>query len=251
MSQGYQPPDLASVLRTLASLTPQSQQQNGQNGQQNVQNVQYPRNHLQTQPPPQPPQPAVMATPTPPLGRTPTPTTATVVDPATITEWSTGLRCVMKTVSKNETILQEIKKMIKVQHEHEEQWWKSREALIERQKQRKEGQKKLDEVLKAVGGTPAQGVSSTDPEELAKELKTFDMKVWKAQTQMVEEMSSRLKAMGIPFFGTKPELIKKKDKDGVQANKDVLGEKSGMIDETQLLELQRKVLAILEDLCQD
>lgn len=37
--------------------------------------------------------------------------------------------------------------MIKVQHEHEEQWWKSREALIERQKAREEGQKKIDEVL--------------------------------------------------------------------------------------------------------
>jgi hypothetical protein len=37
--------------------------------------------------------------------------------------------------------------MIKVQHEHEEQWWKGREALIEKQKARKEGQKKLDDVL--------------------------------------------------------------------------------------------------------
>jgi hypothetical protein len=37
--------------------------------------------------------------------------------------------------------------MIKVQHEHEEQWWQGRKALIERQAARKEGQKKLDEVL--------------------------------------------------------------------------------------------------------
>jgi hypothetical protein len=37
--------------------------------------------------------------------------------------------------------------MIKVQHEHEEQWWNGREALIEKQKSRKEGQKKLDDVL--------------------------------------------------------------------------------------------------------
>lgn len=37
--------------------------------------------------------------------------------------------------------------MIKVQHEHEEQWWKGREALIEKQKARKEGQKKLNDVL--------------------------------------------------------------------------------------------------------
>jgi hypothetical protein len=37
--------------------------------------------------------------------------------------------------------------MIKVQNEHEEQWWRSREALVERQKAREEGQKKLDNVL--------------------------------------------------------------------------------------------------------
>ncbi|KAH8808544.1 hypothetical protein F5884DRAFT_792569 [Xylogone sp. PMI_703] len=240
MSQGYQTPDLASVLRTLASLAPQNQQQNGQ---QNIQNVQYPPTSFQTQPRPQ----AVMSTSTPLSDRTPTPT-APIIDPATITEWSAGLRCVMKIVSKNDNILQEIKKMIKVQHEHEEQWWRSREALIERQKQRKEGQKKLEEVLKAVGGAPTQGVSSTDPEELAKELKTFDMKVWKAQDQMVEEMTARMKAMGIPFFGTKPELVRKKDKEGVKANSDGPG---GVIDETQLLELQRKVLTLLEEMCQD
>jgi hypothetical protein len=37
--------------------------------------------------------------------------------------------------------------MIKIQHEHEEQWWESRKVLIEKQKARKEGQKKLDDVL--------------------------------------------------------------------------------------------------------
>jgi hypothetical protein len=37
--------------------------------------------------------------------------------------------------------------MIKVQHEHEEQWLNSRKALIEKQSAREEGQKKLDEVL--------------------------------------------------------------------------------------------------------
>jgi len=70
----------------------------------------------------------------------------------------------MRTVAKHDSILQEVRRvslfaidltgveahtyqMIKVQHEHEEQWWKGREALIEKQKSRKEGQKKLDDVL--------------------------------------------------------------------------------------------------------
>jgi hypothetical protein len=69
----------------------------------------------------------------------------------------------MKQVAKHENILQDVRRvgfqvffphvafslfqMIKVQHEHEEQWWKGREALIERQKARQEGQKKLEDVL--------------------------------------------------------------------------------------------------------
>lgn len=37
--------------------------------------------------------------------------------------------------------------MIKVQHEHEEQWWAGRQDLLKRQASRKESQRKLDEVL--------------------------------------------------------------------------------------------------------
>jgi hypothetical protein len=37
--------------------------------------------------------------------------------------------------------------MMKVQHEHEEQWWKAREALVQKQKDRIQGQKAIDDVL--------------------------------------------------------------------------------------------------------
>lgn len=172
------------------------------------------------------------------------------MDPATIIDWSSGLRCVMKTVAKHENVLQEVRKMIKVQNEHEEQWWKGREALIERQKARKEGQRKLDEVLKAVGGATGTGASNTSPEELARELETFDMKVYKAQTQMVKEMNGRLRNLGVPFFGTKSELIRVEGKDGSMESLDVK-DKDGTIDEAELMELQRRMLSILEDLCTD
>jgi hypothetical protein len=70
-----------------------------------------------------------------------------IIDPATIVEWSAGLRCVMKTVAIHENVLNDIRRMIKTQHEHEEQWFKGREELIKRQLARAEGQKKLDEVM--------------------------------------------------------------------------------------------------------
>ncbi|KAK8911973.1 hypothetical protein QC760_000960 [Botrytis cinerea] len=175
------------------------------------------------------------------------------VDPATIIDWSAGLRCVMRTMNKHDHVLQEIRKMIKVQHEHEEQWWKSREALIERQAARKEGQKKLEEVLKAVGGATSSGASNTSPEELARELETFDMKVYKAQTQMVREMNGKLRNLGIPFFGTKSELVRipgKHDATNRAGTASTEGEKD-RIDEDELVELQKKMLNILEDMCND
>lgn len=138
--------------------------------------------------------------------------------------------------------------MIKIQHEHEEQWFNGRKVLIEKQMAREEGQKKLDEVLKAVGGAISNAPSNNTPEELAKELETFDMKVHKAQMQMVREMSTRLGGFGVPFFGTKGELVRPSRKEAESRSS---REESGMIDELELVKLQRKMLAFLEDLCSD
>lgn len=80
------------------------------------------------------------------------------------------------------------------------------------------------------------------------------MKVHRAQVQMVTEMTSRLRNHGIPFFGTKSELVRVKskqpgkvEKHGPNAPKD----DNQTIDEMELVELQRKMLALLEDLCSD
>ncbi len=35
-----------------------------------------------------------------------------VIDPATIIEWSAGLRCVMKQVAKHESILQDVRRVV-------------------------------------------------------------------------------------------------------------------------------------------
>jgi hypothetical protein len=191
---------------------------------------------------------------------------------------------VMKQVAKHESILQEVRRvslqvsscmsishifqMIKIQHEHEEQWWNGREQLIEKQKARKAGQKKLDEVLyvhfpypflnnlftasrKAVGGSTPTGTSNTSPEELEKELETFDMKVYKAQIQMIKEMSTKLRSLGVPFFGTRVDLVRPVGKESSGTDGSVGPEEKGMIDEVELVKLQRKMLALLEDLCND
>ncbi|KAL2067347.1 hypothetical protein VTL71DRAFT_1772 [Oculimacula yallundae] len=241
------PPDLASVLRTLAGLAPQAQSQQDQPTTQNQNPIhfeqpqqvwrptheearQIPRSTTPTEPPPQ----------------------KVAVDPATIIEWSAGLRCVMKSVARNENITNDIRRMMKVQREHEEQWWNGREMLIEKQKARKEGQKKLDDVLKAVGGAVTPGFNSNHADDHDKELQTFDMKVYKAQLLMVKEMTAKLRSLGVPFFGTRSELVRPMGKEAdVSSGKLESEAGKGMIDEVELIKLQRRMLVILEDLCSD
>ncbi len=100
-----------------------------------------------------------------------------------------------------------------------------------------------------MGGATATGATNTTPEELAEELKTFDIKVYKAQLQMVREMTQRLRTLGIPFFGTKAELIRPAGKEETGMGN---GEgPKGVIDELELVKLQRKMLALLEEMCND
>jgi len=248
-SNGCQTPDLASVLKTLAGLTSQNQY-----GQATL------PSHQEHQPSAQAPQvtPALLercAQGTPPTASRPEcsdPVYHNTVDPATITEWSAGLRCLMKTVAKHESILQEIRRMIKIQHEHEEQWWNGRKALIERQEARLDGQKKLDDVLKAIGGVVSTSASNIDPNLMTREIEEWDVKVYRAQMKMARENNMKLRSLGVPFFGTKTELVRLWRNDGSDLRCcDSRGDAKEMIDEMALVKLQTKMLTILEDLCGD
>ncbi|KAG9233870.1 hypothetical protein BJ875DRAFT_30934 [Amylocarpus encephaloides] len=274
MAYNYEAPNLASILAGLASIAPQAQSQeqpqlsfhDTSHSQeytpaQPQDQARYPQNQNaqhEAQVPPtndaynqilqQQLNEASRTSQAPALAATPT----KMVDPATIIEWSAGLRCLLKTVARHEHVLNDIRRMIRVQHEHEEQWFKGREALLEKQKSRKEGQKRLDEVFKAIGGAVTTAPAPKNSDELARELQTFDMKVYRAQMEMTREMTSKLRGMGVPFFGTKTELVRPRglsETSGSGPPKDK--DEKGMIDEIELVKLQRKMLAMLEDLCSD
>ncbi len=66
---------------------------------------------------------------------------------STITTWPAALKQVMRTVGQNEEIQQRIRFLIQRQHDHEKQWWKGREALLQKQTSRKEKKRELDQVL--------------------------------------------------------------------------------------------------------
>ncbi|TQS37999.1 hypothetical protein Golomagni_01506 [Golovinomyces magnicellulatus] len=260
-SNGYysNPPDLASILKTLASLTPQNQYQlqpvaatassssldqvNSYPHQDLVK--EHRSNHHQNLAPtlesflPTAEQINSTSLKKPVVAKN-------VVDPTCILDWPAGLRCVMKTVAKHESVLDEIRRLLKLQHEHEEQWWNGRNALIEKLKVRQEGQKKLDEVLNAVGGVVSAFHPDTNVNAMERELQTFDLKVYKAQMQMVREMNAKLRSLGVPFFGTRSDLVRPASK-----KSEMTKDGDEMIDEADLVKLQRRMLEMLEDLCNE
>ncbi|KAI6250057.1 hypothetical protein HI914_02087 [Erysiphe necator] len=270
--------DLASILRTLASLTPQIQNQNQNQNQHQNQNQNQNRGQSQSQQQFKTFAPSVEESlnqsylkpnenvtsnsqykPAPALEaflpvasnnsstiqKKPT-LSKNIVDPTSIIEWPAGLRCITKTVAKNENILDEIRRLIKNQHEHEEQWWNGRNTLIDKLKAREEGQKKLDEVLRAVGGVVSMLQPDNNIKSMERELQTFDLKVYKAQIQMVREMNAKLRSLGVPFFGTRSELVRPAIK-----KTEIVKDEAGLIDEADLVKLQRRMLEMLEDLCND
>ena len=126
------PPDLASVLQTLASYAPStydtnnaippSQSTTGRGGYA----IQAPTSGVNH--PAQSPKPPV-------------------VDSKTIITWPPALRYITNTIARNQDVMTRIKRIIKSQHDHEKEWWSNREALIQMQKKRVVDSKKVDEIL--------------------------------------------------------------------------------------------------------
>ena len=158
-TSAYQTPDLASVLRTLAQYAPPAPQpiavsQNGDLPDQaqapnaDIEEGEYePFDMMDGTAEEHNLQPVISI---PSLKRSHEQREAPAqvsTDPKTITDWPAALRHVMKTVARSDSIMARVKRMIKVQQEHEQQWWDGRQALLRKQEGREEGRKKLDEVL--------------------------------------------------------------------------------------------------------
>jgi hypothetical protein len=82
----------------------------------------------------------------------------------------------------------------------------------------------------------------------------YDHKVYRASKAMVESQSSSLKVLGVPFFGTRPYLIlhdEEQNSASETANSMTADQHDGKITETQLLNLQRKMLNHLMELYSD
>ncbi|KAI9887954.1 MAG: hypothetical protein M1823_000211 [Watsoniomyces obsoletus] len=259
----YQTPDLATVLQTLAQYNSPAVVSSNSIQPSSTKPVNEDEDEYEPPETVEPPQPIAQSSrpqfsPTPPVASTSTSVLPRKIDPATITDWPGALRCVMRTVAVHDASIARIKKMIKVQHEHERQWWEGRQALLKKHEARIDGRKKLDDVLRAVGGQPSLGSSQADTEADASELKLYDRKVHIASTEMVKAMQAELRELGVPFFGVRSHLVivektnlgkRSRNSVGGDGDGDEKAGSKGVIEQQQLIELQRKMLQLLQDMC--
>jgi Protein of unknown function (DUF2458) len=247
---GPRNPHLASILQNLAQFTkssPPIQQHETQSPDNTlaVHSNALANGSVQIQPTgsslaaPRTPDPRLRST-------TPQPDSSKIVD------WPPAARYVMHTLSKNAETCSKIKRLIKNQHDNERQWWAGREALIAKHRARGASKKRADELLRSLSGAPAAApakeeegkgeASPTTTEEEKAELERYDRKVYAALGQMVAAMDRELTGLRAPFFAIKHELVQE-EKDG--------NGKGGTITKAELMELQKKMLGLLQDLFGD
>ncbi|MCJ1320559.1 hypothetical protein MMC15_005899 [Xylographa vitiligo] len=176
----------------------------------------------------------------------------TIIDPRSITTYPAALRHITKIVARNEATMCRLKKLISSQHQHERQWWDGREALIKQQGEREEGRKKVEDVLKSMGGKVSSQISGPTPAEDSAELLRYDKKVHRACVDMVNATRAELQSIGIPSFGIRHELIMRDDERDDEMNVEIsTTDRKRKLRSGGVLELQKKVLALLEDLCEE
>ncbi|KAL1301890.1 hypothetical protein AAFC00_006070 [Neodothiora populina] len=200
------------------------------------------------------------------------PQSSSIIDPATITVWSEGLRCVNKIGMQNPNFAAAIRRMITNQQKHEMMWYSGRQELKQIQARRATGASAIQSILGSLSGISSKPTSSTaepiSQEEKQAELSAFDLKVYRAQSAMHDSMLSELKALGVPFFGTYADRILSDDDgndndeynekvdEGVMGNdkKEWRRETKGQprhsprITTRELLGLRKRIIAYLEDM---
>ncbi|KAI4096692.1 MAG: hypothetical protein LQ344_000832 [Seirophora lacunosa] len=249
-STDYQPPNLATILQTLAAYAPPPPQPQPPPPQPpshppstDLEEGEYDPSNFQpsSQPSqPLPPQP-IQQHPS-----TPSPSTKASL----ITTWPPALRHTTHLLSTQPAFLPRLRHLIRSAHAHERQWWDDRLALQQRLSTRDAGRRKISSVLASLGGgggvdegsaaaaAPLGGAAG----EAERELRAYDRKVCRAYGEMVKATGEELGRLGVPFFGMKEGSV-------VRDGEGEVGE--GKVGEGELERLKGRMVEFLEDMVKE
>ncbi|KAF2645048.1 hypothetical protein P280DRAFT_546444 [Massarina eburnea CBS 473.64] len=245
--------DLAQILATLASLS--KPQTPPVEAPQQVYDRNPTQGHQATHQPPQYPEHAhqhhdarLSNRPAPPTHSPSLPqhrTSTPPVNPATITEWKHGLRCINKVASQNPDFASAVRKLMKDQERNVKDWEAGRARLIDEQSSKRDNEKTHREAL-SLSGILGNSALLRTPDREREELDAYDLKVYRACRLMFDSQTVALKGLGVPFFGVRVDLVVA---DGGAVGGEDAG--SGKITKSQLLGLQRKMLNHLMEMYGD
>ncbi|KAL8913931.1 MAG: hypothetical protein Q9171_001316 [Xanthocarpia ochracea] len=279
-TQPYQTPDLAAVLQTLSAYAPPKPplQQQQQAAEDDLEEGEYdpteflpviapptrtpqPDPHLHTSHPsnvydgprPQPLQSGFAAPQSHTTSRrhslsvpskiSPQPPQPSTIDKASyITSYPHALRHTTSLLSTSTTLAARIRHLIRTAHDHERQWWTSRQNLATQLSSREASRNKLNSVLATVGGL-VNPQEKDPPVDIERELRAYDRKVYKAYHEMIKATYTDLGKLGIPFFCIKEELVVQGE-EGQEVEKGKVGEK-------ELGVLRGRMVALLEDIVKE
>ncbi|KAK9467289.1 hypothetical protein V1512DRAFT_260864 [Lipomyces arxii] len=125
------------------------------------------------------------------------------LDPMRITTLEQAAEYINNAVINNTATMDRIRAMSKHQDNHERQWYRCREAIVEKYRKRRQVGNALQNVLSTLGSNNSTAVETSESkmqnDEVA-ELQAYDLKVYRASVALVASMSSELSELGIPGF---------------------------------------------------
>ena len=144
--------------------------------------------------------------------------------------------------------------MMEDQRRDEMRWYNERQSLKQTQAKRASSSAQARSILQSLsgggGGTDGNDENEVDAET---ELAAFDRKIYVAQHEMETSFTAELKSLGVPFFGTKADLVTfESTATPAQPATDAERPKwKALITESELLTLRRRMIGHLEDLYGD
>lgn len=123
-----------------------------------------------------------------------------IENPSTIIKYTHALRYIVKYVTPNEFIMKEIKLMIQDQERREHDWFARRQELIRKINNRGQNRKELENVFKLIGVQQGEMDGATTGQDAARELQSYDLKVYQDQQRLIQEQTQQLRDLKIPLF---------------------------------------------------
>jgi hypothetical protein len=120
-------------------------------------------------------------------------------DPSTITKYASALKYIVKYIAVNDFVMKEIKLMMQDQDRREQEWISRRQELQRKQDDKGRSKEELENVFRLIGVQGSHQGAAAE-QDIARELQSYDSKIYQDQQRLVQEQTQQLRDLKIPLF---------------------------------------------------